>query len=122
MADSNNPQLNFEQTLPQLTEFSNQLRSLTNTLRTFQNVVNNITVGQERFRENTKKSASTIANLRNTSRDTAGSMRQLSEQSRQLQNNMLNFNRQGTGTIGVFQKLHGWINNVRFECKDCYYR
>lgn len=114
MADSNNPQLNFEQTLPQLTEFSNQLRSLTDTLRTFQNVVNNITVGQERFRENTKKSASTIANLRNTSRDTAGSMRQLSEQSRQLQNNMLNFNRQGTGTIGVFQKLHGWINNVRF--------
>ncbi len=114
MADSNNSQLNFEQTLPQLTEFSNQLRSLTDTLRTFQNVVNNITVGQERFRENTKKSASTIANLRNTSRDTAGSMRQLSEQSRQLQNNMLNFNRQGTGTIGVFQKLHGWINNVRF--------
>jgi DNA repair exonuclease SbcCD ATPase subunit len=114
MADSNNPQLNFEQTLPQLTEFSNQLRSLTDTLRTFQNVVNNITAGQERFRENTKKSTSTIANLRNTSRDTAGSMRQLSEQSRQLQNNMLNFNRQVTGTIGVFQKLHSWINNVRF--------
>lgn len=114
MADSNNPQLNFEQTLPQLTEFSNQLRSLTDTLRTFQNVVNNITVGQERFRENTKKSTSTIANLRNTSQDTASSMRQLSEQSRQLQNNMLNFNRQGIGTIGVFQKLHSWINNVRF--------
>ncbi len=114
MADSNNPQLNFEQTLPQLTEFSNQLRSLTDTLRTFQNVVNNITVGQERFRENTKKSASTISNLRNISRDTAGSMQQLSEQSRQLQNNMLNFNRQGTGTIGVFLKLHRWINNVKF--------
>ena len=114
MADSNNPQLNFEQTLPQLTEFSNQLKSLTDTLRTFQNVVNNTTVGQERFRENTKKSASTIENLRKTSKDTAGSMQQLSEQSRQLQNNMLNFNKQGTGTIGVFQKLHSWINNVRF--------
>ena len=114
MADSNNPQLNFEQTLPQLTEFSNQLRSLTDTLRTFQNVVNNITAGQERFRENTKKSTSTMANLRNTSQDTASSMRQLSEQSRQLQNNMLNFNRQGIGTIRVFQRLHSWINNVRF--------
>lgn len=114
MANNNNGQMDFSSSLPHLNDFINQVRSLTDSLRIYQNVVQNTTTGHENFNRQTQRMNGSMGSLRRGANQATDSIRQLSEQTRRMQDSFLNFNRQGNGTVGLLQKLHTSFNNLKF--------
>lgn len=112
--DNQNGQMDFSSSLPHLNEFINQIKSLTDSLRTYQTAVQNTVVGNQQFNQSTQQMNGTMNNLRRNANQTSKSMRQVSEQTRRMQDAVLNFNKHGTGTVNLLQKFHTWINNLKF--------